>query len=87
MTEIWVNLHSPTNVRSSQFFPIGADDLASAFTHDLAPIRRIILSASSPAEAQARIRDFLESASLAPSRVSEILAQAMAAYALNGSIV
>jgi phage gp29-like protein len=73
--------------RSDSIARAGADDLASAFSHDLAPIRRIILSASSPAEAQARIRDFLESASLAPARVSEILAHAMAAYALNGSIV
>jgi phage gp29-like protein len=65
----------------------GAPVLADEFAADLAPLRRIILSASSATEAETQIRAFLESARFQPGRSAEILSQALASYAATGAVV
>jgi phage gp29-like protein len=58
--------------------------LAQAFRGSLAPVRQIILSSRSPEECDQRIRSFYPDWS--PERVSDLVGQALEAYAANGAV-
>jgi phage gp29-like protein len=62
----------------------GAADLAQAFRGSLAPIARIIRESRSAEECESRIREF--GISWRPERVNTLVADALGAYAANGSV-
>ena len=62
----------------------GAADLAQAFRGSLAPIARIIRESRSADECESRIREFC--VSWKPERVNTLVADALGAYAANGSV-
>jgi phage gp29-like protein len=61
-----------------------AADLSQAFRGSLAPVRRIILESSSPAECQQRIAEFY--ADWSPNRLAALTAEALEAYSANGAV-
>lgn len=68
---------------SDQIAAKAAPDLTRAFTGTLAPIRRIIAESQSPADLEAKIRQFY--ADYSPDRQAQIIEDALAANALNST--
>jgi phage gp29-like protein len=63
----------------------GAATLALAFRGSLAPVRRLILESTGPADLEQRIRTFY--ADWSPERVAPLIEEALTAYAANGTAV
>lgn len=60
-------------------------DLSRSFSGALAPLRRIVLTAESPAECERLVREYL-AADYPAERAAGILQDALTAYAANGSV-
>lgn len=73
----------PTDAQLDAVASAGAEGLAAAFAGIYAPVRSLILTSTSPADLEARLRHFY--ADHNPSAAAELIEQAMTAYAANGA--
>ncbi|WP_397379744.1 DUF935 family protein [Prosthecobacter sp.] len=73
----------PTDAELDSIAAAGAEPLAAAFRGIYAPVRQLILTSSSPADLEARLRHWY--ADHNPEAAAELIAEALTAYAANGA--
>lgn len=76
--------HLPTDAQLDRVAETAAEGLGAAFHGIYAPVRRLILESTSPADLEARLTAFY--ADHNPEAAADLIAEALTAYAANGAV-